>query len=98
MSSRPSDGTLFLDEIGDMSLGLQAKLLRASCKNGKFERVGGSKRIPLRARVIAATNRDLVTEVATGRFRDDLFQRLKVMTLVLPPLRRALLEDIHLPW
>jgi two-component system response regulator AtoC len=87
-----SDGTLFLDEIGDMSLGLQAKLLRV-IQEREFERVGGSKRIPLRARVIAATNRDLMAEVTRGRFRDDLFQRLKVMTLVLPPLRERV-EDI----
>ncbi len=87
-----SDGTLFLDEIGDMSLGLQAKLLRV-LQEREFERVGGVKRIPLRARVIAATNRDLATEVAQGRFREDLYQRLKVMTLVLPPLRKRT-EDI----
>jgi two-component system response regulator AtoC len=87
-----SDGTLFLDEIGDMSLGLQAKLLRV-LQEREFERVGGNKRIALRARVIAATNRELVTEVAQGRFRDDLYQRLKVMTLVLPPLRQRV-EDI----
>lgn len=80
------DGTLFLDEIGDMSLPLQAKLLRV-LQEREFERVGGLKRIPLRARVVTATHRDLMAEVARGRFREDLFQRLKVMTIGLPPLR-----------
>jgi two-component system response regulator AtoC len=81
-----ADGTLFLDEIGDMSLGLQSKLLRV-LQEREFERVGGVKRIPLQARVIAATHRDLAVEVAQGRFREDLFQRLTVVTLALPPLR-----------
>ncbi|MCY1080205.1 sigma-54-dependent transcriptional regulator [Archangium lansingense] len=80
------DGTIFLDEIGDMSLMLQAKLLRV-LQEREFERVGGVKRIKLRARVIAATHRNLVEEVASGRFREDLYQRLKVITLQLPPLR-----------
>jgi two-component system response regulator AtoC len=80
------DGTIFLDEIGDMSLMLQAKLLRV-LQEREFERVGGVKRIKLRARVIAATHRTLVDEVASGRFREDLYQRLKVITLQLPPLR-----------
>ncbi|OJT22935.1 sigma-54-dependent Fis family transcriptional regulator [Archangium sp. Cb G35] len=80
------DGTIFLDEIGDMSLMLQAKLLRV-LQEREFERVGGVKRIKLRARVIAATHRNLVEEVSTGRFREDLYQRLKVITLQLPPLR-----------
>ena len=80
------DGTIFLDEIGDMSLMLQAKLLRV-LQEREFERVGGVKRIKLRARVIAATHRTLVDEVSSGRFREDLYQRLKVITLQLPPLR-----------
>ncbi|WP_434388985.1 sigma-54-dependent transcriptional regulator [Melittangium boletus] len=80
------DGTIFLDEIGDMSLMLQAKLLRV-LQEREFERVGGVKRIKLRARVIAATHRNLHEEVATSRFREDLWQRLKVITLQLPPLR-----------
>jgi len=80
------DGTIFLDEIGDMSLMLQAKLLRV-LQEREFERVGGVKRIKLRARVIAATHRNLTEEVASGRFREDLWQRLKVITLQLPPLR-----------
>jgi two-component system response regulator AtoC len=86
------DGTVFLDEIGDMSLMLQAKLLRV-LQEREFERVGGVKRIKLRARIIAATHRTLVEEVATGRFREDLYQRLKVITLHIPPLRERR-EDI----
>ncbi len=80
------DGTLFLDEIGDMSLTLQAKLLRV-LQEREFERVGGVKRLKLRARVIAATHQRLADEVNAGRFREDLYQRLKVITLEIPPLR-----------
>src|SRR5215831_6415252 len=80
------DGTLFLDEIGDMSLTLQAKLLRV-LQEREFERVGGVKRLKLRARIIAATHRSLPEEVRLGRFREDLYQRLKVITLEIPPLR-----------
>ena len=86
------DGTIFLDEIGDMSLVLQAKLLRV-LQEREFERVGGVKRIKLRARIIAATHRDLREEVAQGRFREDLYQRLKVITLHIAPLRERR-EDI----
>ncbi len=85
-------GTVFLDEIGDLSLPLQAKLLRV-LQEREFERVGGVKRIPLQARVIAATNRLLENEVNQSRFREDLFQRLKVVTLEMPPLRERK-EDI----
>jgi two-component system response regulator AtoC len=80
------DGTVFLDEIGDLSPQLQAKLLRV-LQEREFERVGGTKRIPLQARVIAATHRELTEEVKAGRFRDDLHQRLKVIALHVPPLR-----------
>ncbi len=86
------EGTVFLDEIGDMSLMLQAKLLRV-LQEREFERVGGVKRIKLRARIIAATHRDLAEEVERGRFREDLYQRLKVVRLEIPPLHRRR-EDI----
>ena len=81
------DGTLFLDEIGEMSFNVQSKLLRV-LQSGKFNRVGGSTTLQSNARVIAATNRDLQKEVEAGRFRADLFYRLHVITLTLPPLRR----------
>jgi transcriptional regulator with GAF, ATPase, and Fis domain len=81
-----SNGTLFLDEIGDMSLPLQAKLLRI-LQDGGFERVGGREHLTSSARVIAATNQDLTRLVSERRFREDLFYRLNVITLRLPPLR-----------
>jgi len=79
-------GTLFLDEIGDLSAAVQVKLLRV-LQEREFERVGGTKTLPVNIRLIAATNRDLEKEVAQGRFRQDLFFRLNVVPLVLPPLR-----------
>jgi len=79
-------GTLFLDEIGELELGLQAKLLRV-LEEGAFRRVGGLKDIPLDVRVIAASNRDLKAESEAGRFRLDLFYRLSVIQIDLPPLR-----------
>jgi len=81
------DGTLFLDEIGETSFSVQSKLLRV-LQSGKFSRVGGQAVQQSRARVIAATNRDLQAEVDAGRFRADLFFRLNVITITLPPLRR----------
>ena len=81
------NGTLFLDEIGEMSFSVQSKLLRV-LQSGKFNRVGGSATQQSNARVLAATNRDLQKEVEAGRFRADLFYRLHVITLTLPPLRR----------
>jgi two-component system, NtrC family, response regulator AtoC len=79
-------GTIFLDEIGELELGLQAKLLRV-LEEGAFRRVGGLKDIPLDVRVIAASNRDLKSESEAGKFRLDLYYRLSVIRIDLPPLR-----------
>ncbi|GAU09791.1 sigma-54-dependent transcriptional regulator [Desulfoplanes formicivorans] len=80
-------GTLFLDEIGDMSLKTQAKILRI-LQEQCFERVGGSKTIRVDVRVVAATNKDLAAEIKEGRFREDLYYRLRVFPLEVPPLRQ----------
>lgn len=85
-------GTLFLDEIGDMELASQAKLLRV-LQDGVVERVGGAKPRPVDVRVIAATNRDLRKRVEEGTFREDLFYRLDVLNIKLPPLRDRI-EDL----
>ena len=85
-------GTLFLDEIGDLALPAQAKILRA-LQEGVIVRVGDNKPIAIDVRVIAATNRDLADEIAAGRFREDLYFRLNVMPIHVPPLR-ARAEDI----
>ena len=87
-------GTIFLDEIGEMSLPMQAKLLRA-LENRRFKRVGGTADIQLDAGVIAATNRNLGDEVAAGRFREDLFFRLNVVSIEVPALRERR-EDVPL--
>lgn len=79
-------GTIFLDEIGDMPLHLQVKLLHV-LQNMRFERVGGNKVIIVDVRVIAATNKDLETMIKEGTFREDLYYRLSVIPLVIPPLR-----------
>ena len=79
-------GTVFLDEIGDMPLSIQAKILRL-LQEKSIERLGGRETIPVDVRIIAATNRDLETALAEGRFREDLYYRLKVVTIWLPPLR-----------
>jgi len=80
-------GTLFLDEIGDMSLSAQAKVLRALQEN-KIYRVGGDRAIPVDVRVIAATNKDLLNEIEENNFREDLYHRLSVILLHLPPMRQ----------
>jgi len=86
-------GTLFLDEIGELSSSLQVKLLRV-LQEKVFERVGGMRPISVNIRLIAATNKSLKEEIRKGRFREDLFYRLNVVPLILPPLRERL-EDIR---
>ncbi|KAB1442906.1 sigma-54-dependent transcriptional regulator [Pseudodesulfovibrio senegalensis] len=85
-------GTVLLDEIGDMPLNIQAKILRL-LQEKKIERLGGRDPIPLDVRIIAATNRDLEEAVAKGSFREDLYYRLKVVTITLPPLRERM-DDV----
>jgi DNA-binding NtrC family response regulator len=80
------DGTLFLDEIGELPFEMQAKLLRV-LENGEYQRVGETQRRVARARVLAATNRDLRLETRQGRFRADLYHRLSVLTVAVPPVR-----------
>lgn len=89
-----ADGTIFLDEIGDMSLNLQAKLLRV-LQEKTFNRVGGNETLTSNARVIAATNRNLEEIVEKGEFREDLYYRLNVVSITIPPLRERK-EDIPL--
>ncbi len=87
-------GTLLLDEIGTLPLGMQAKLLRV-LQDGTFERVGGGEMIQADCRIVAATNEDLAASVRAGRFREDLFYRLNVVSIALPPLRERI-EDLPL--
>jgi len=85
-------GTLFLDEIGDMPLSTQAKVLRV-LQSGEFERLGGNQTLQANVRIIAATNKNLEKEVEQGRFREDLYWRIKIISIHLPPLRERT-EDI----
>ncbi len=87
-------GTLFLDEIGDMGLSAQAKVLRALQEN-KITRVGGEKEIPVDVRILAATNKNLKEEIEKGRFREDLYHRISVIVIEVPPLRERK-DDIPL--
>ena len=87
-------GTLFLDEIGDMSLSAQAKVLRA-LQESKITKIGSDKQVPVDVRIVAATNKDLLHEIEEGRFREDLYHRLSVILIHVPPLRERR-EDIPL--
>src|SRR5207244_13168010 len=91
---RAHGGTLFLDEVADMPLETQGKIVRA-LQEQTFERVGGSRRVEVDVRVVASSNRELSSEIAAGRFREDLFYRLNVVPLRVPPLRERR-EDIPL--
>jgi two-component system nitrogen regulation response regulator NtrX len=91
---RAHGGTLFLDEVADMPLETQGKIVRA-LQEQTFERVGGSRRVEVDVRVVAASNRELAAEIAAGRFREDLFYRLNVVPIRVPPLRERR-EDIPL--
>src|SRR6185436_7763956 len=87
-----SDGTLFLDEIGDMAPPLQAKMLRV-LQEKQFQRLGSNETLQTQVRILAATNQDLEKLVEEGRFRKDLYYRLKVVTIQVPPLRDRL-DDV----
>ena len=89
-----SGGTLFLDEIGDMNLKTQAKILRV-LESKNFQRIGGGRTLSVDVRIIAATNKDLPSEISAGNFREDLFYRLNVIPVTVPPLRERK-EDIPL--
>lgn len=88
-----NNGTILLDEVGDMSLSTQAKILRV-LQEGEFERIGGNETIKVDVRVLASTNRRLEELIKEGKFREDLYYRLKIMTIMIPPLRERK-EDIQ---
>ncbi len=88
-------GTLFLDEIGDMSLQAQAKVLRA-IESGNIERVGGNNKIQVDVRIVSATNKNLEHEIEEGNFREDLFHRLNVIPIIVPPLRERKSDIVEL--
>ena len=88
-----NEGTIFLDEIGDISLTLQVKLLQV-LQDKSFYRVGGTEKVKVNVRIIAATNKNLEEEMAAGRFREDLYYRINVFPIWIPPLRERM-EDIH---
>lgn len=92
-AERAGEGTIFLDEIGELPLAMQAKLLRL-IEERKFTRVGGENSTPFKARVVCATNADLDKAVAAGRFREDLFYRINVVSISIPPLTKRT-EDIR---
>jgi transcriptional regulator with GAF, ATPase, and Fis domain len=92
---RADRGTLFLDEIGDMASSTQAKILRV-LESGEFERLGGTRTLAVDVRLIAATNRDLFALVQSGRFRRDLYYRLNVVAIEMPPLRERQADIVEL--
>ena len=85
-------GTLFLDEVGELPLAMQPKILRA-LEEKEIDRLGGTERLPVDVRIVAASNKNIPAEVRTGRFRQDLYFRLAVIPIVIPPLRERK-EDI----
>jgi DNA-binding NtrC family response regulator len=93
--AQAADGTLFLDEVAELTPGLQAKLLRVLSER-TFTRVGGQEPLDVRCRLVSATNRDLTREIAAGRFREDLYYRLAVLTITVPPLRERRADVVPL--